>query len=64
LIKIDKKLTLHGCYPTHILGLQGARGIEPPLRFSDAANGFEDRGTSGAIAPEYFENGIRQGMIE
>ena len=44
--------------------MEGARGIEPPPRFSDGANGFEDRGAPSAIAPEYFENGILQSLIE
>jgi len=32
--------------------LEGARGIEPPLRFSDRAGGFEARGAPSTIAPD------------
>jgi len=31
--------------------MEGARGIEPPPRGSDEANGFEDRGVPSTIAP-------------
>jgi hypothetical protein len=51
-----------GFYATHILVLEGARGIEPPPRFSDGANGFEDRGVPSTIAPEYC--GIDPGFCE
>jgi hypothetical protein len=31
--------------------MEGARGIEPPPRCSDEADGFEDRGVPSTIAP-------------
>lgn len=34
-------------------GMERARGIEPPLRFSHGANGFEDRGAPSTIALEH-----------
>jgi hypothetical protein len=34
-----------------LLKMEGARGIEPPPRFSDEAVGFEDRGVPSTIAP-------------
>lgn len=41
--------------------MEGARGIEPPPRCSDEADGFEDRGVPSTIAPEkrdYPESGF------
>ena len=34
------------------LGLEGARGIEPPPGFLDRANGFAARGAPSTIAPD------------
>jgi len=33
--------------------MEGARGIEPPPRLLDEANGFEVRGVPSTIAPEF-----------
>ena len=35
------------------LSMEGARGIEPPPRFSDEADGFEARGAPSTIAPSF-----------
>ena len=39
------------CAMTLVFAMEGARGIEPPPRFSGEASGFEDRGVPSTIAP-------------
>jgi len=45
----DGKIPVHCVFQP----VEGARGIEPPPRFSDEAGGFEDRGVPSTIAPVY-----------